>query len=129
LIDGRIKLYIDGEVKYEADSKTFNTDMFLLGGFNDYQSQGLAFELNADNVRVLRKVTTTSLDGSIFTLSSTDGVGETLSFENGTYASAFVDSQKSTTITSNQSYILDSMSSNSWKFRRFFYWNRNLNGL
>jgi hypothetical protein len=38
-----------------------------------------------------------------------------MSFENGTFTSSFVDSQKITTITSNQSYILDSMSSNSWK--------------
>ena len=115
LMDGRLKLFVDGEVKYEADSETFNTDMFFLNGFNDYQAQGLAFELNADNVRVLRQTTTTSLDGSIFSLSSTDGVSETMSFENGTFTSSFVDSQKSTTITSNQSYILDSMSSNSWK--------------
>ncbi|MDC3335094.1 hypothetical protein OAV71_01170 [Opitutales bacterium] len=55
LIDGRLKLFVDGEVKYEADSETFNTDMFFLNGFNDYQAQGLAFELNADNVRVLRR--------------------------------------------------------------------------
>ena len=61
------------------------------------------------------QATTTSLDGSIFSLSSSDGVSETLSFENGTFTSSFVDSQKSTTITSKQSYILDSMSSNSWK--------------
>lgn len=61
------------------------------------------------------QATTTSLDGSIFILSSSDGVSETLSFENGTFTSAFVDSQKSTTIISSQSYILDSMSSNSWK--------------
>jgi hypothetical protein len=55
LIDGRLKLFVDGEVKYEGDSETFNTDMFFLNGFNDYQAQGLAFELNADNVRVLRR--------------------------------------------------------------------------
>jgi hypothetical protein len=59
LMDGRLKLFVDGEVKYEADSETFNTDMFFLNGFNDYQAQGLAFELNADNVRVLRQTTTT----------------------------------------------------------------------
>jgi formylglycine-generating enzyme required for sulfatase activity len=62
LIDGRLKLFVDGEVKYEADSETFNTDMFFLNGFNDYQAQGLAFELNADNVRVLRQPTTTQPD-------------------------------------------------------------------
>jgi hypothetical protein len=55
LIDGRLKLFVDGEVKYEGDSETFNTDMFFLNGFNNYQAQGLAFELNADNVRVLRR--------------------------------------------------------------------------
>ena len=55
LIDGIIKLYVDGEIRYETVAGTFNTDMFYINGFNDYQSQGLAFELTADNVRVYRK--------------------------------------------------------------------------
>ena len=55
LIDGRLKLLVDGVVKYEADSETFNTDMFIINGFNDYNSNGLAFELEVDNVRVLRR--------------------------------------------------------------------------
>ena len=57
LIDGVIKLYVDGEIRYQGEAGTFNTDMFYINGFNDYQSQGLAFELTADNVRVLRKKT------------------------------------------------------------------------
>ena len=61
------------------------------------------------------QATTTSLDGSIFTLSSSDGVSETLSFENGTLTSTFVDPAEGTIVTSNQSYLLDPMSSNSWK--------------
>ena len=55
LIDGIIKLYVDGEIRYEGLAETFNTDMFFLNGFNDYQQQGLAFELTVDNVRVLRR--------------------------------------------------------------------------
>ena len=54
-IEGEIKLYVDGEIRYEGAAGTFNTDMFFLNGFNDYQSQGLAFELAVDSVRVLRK--------------------------------------------------------------------------
>ena len=54
-IEGKIKLYVDGEIRYEGVAGTFNTDMFFLNGFNDYQGQGLAFELTVDNVRVLRK--------------------------------------------------------------------------
>ena len=61
------------------------------------------------------QATTTSLDGSIFTLSNSDGVSETLSFENGTLTSTFVDPAEGTIVTSNQSYLLDPMSSNSWK--------------
>ena len=94
LIDGIIKLYVDGGIRYQGDAGTFNTDMFYINGFNDYQSQGLAFELTADNVRVLRRVTTTSLDGSTYSLSSTDGVSETLSFENGVFTSTFVGSRR-----------------------------------
>ena len=46
---------MDGGIRYQGDAGTFNTDMFYINGFNDYQSQGLAFELTADNVRVLRR--------------------------------------------------------------------------
>jgi hypothetical protein len=46
---------VDGEIRYEGAAGTFNTDMFFLNGFNDYESQGLAFELTIDSVRVLRK--------------------------------------------------------------------------
>ena len=101
----------DGTVILEFDS-TYDPNWY---GFMSFNDEGNPYEVYVDNVRVLREATTTSLDGSIFTLSSTDGVSETLSFENGTFTSSFVDSRKSTTITSNQSYILDSMSSNSWK--------------
>ena len=55
LIDGQVQLSVDGEIKYEADAGTFITDMFFLNAFNDFQGQGLAFQLDADNVRVLRK--------------------------------------------------------------------------
>ena len=54
-IEGKIKLHVDGEIRYESVAGTFNTDMFFLNGFNDYQGQGLAFDLTVDNVRVLRK--------------------------------------------------------------------------
>ena len=45
LIDGRLKLFVDGVVKYEADAETFNTDMFIINGFNDYNSNGLTLNL------------------------------------------------------------------------------------
>ncbi|MDC0369294.1 hypothetical protein OAN13_06320 [Opitutales bacterium] len=115
LIDGIIKLYVDGGIRYQGDAGTFNTDMFYINGFNDYQSQGLAFELTADNVRVLRRVTTTSLDGSTFSLSSTDGVSETLSFENGVFTSTFVDPEEGTFVDTDKSYTLDQVSDDIFK--------------
>ena len=111
-ISGKMTYFLDGNLLKEFTNNTYDSDYWLIGAFNDNGNSFVAF---ADNVRVLRQATTTSLDGSIFSLSSTDGVSETMSFENGTFTSTFVDSQKSTTITSNQSYILDSMSSNNWK--------------
>jgi hypothetical protein len=114
LIDGIIKLYVDGGVRYQGEAGTFNTDMFYINGFNDYQSQGLAFELTADNARVLRRVTTTPLDGSILVLSSADDVSETLSFENGTFTSTFQDPTEGTFVDTDKSYILDEVSSDVW---------------
>lgn len=111
-ISGKMTYFLDGNLLKEFTNNTYDSDYWLIGAFNDNGNSFVAF---ADNVRVLRQATTTSLDGSIFSLSSTDGVSETMSFENGTFTSTFVDSQKITTITSNQSYILDSMSSNNWK--------------
>ena len=115
LIDGKIKLYVDGEIRYEGETGTFNTDMFYLNGFNDYQQQGLAFELTADDARILRRVNTTPLDGTVFIISSTDGVSETLAFENGTFTSTFTDPEEGTMVTANQTYILDQNSDNSFK--------------
>ena len=114
LIDGIIKLYVDGEIRYQGEAGTFNTDMFYINGFNDYQSQGLAFELTADNVRVIRRVTTTNLDGSVLVLSSADDVSETLSFENGTFTSTFQDPTEGTFVDTDKSYILDEVSSDVW---------------
>jgi hypothetical protein len=111
-ISGKMTYFLDGNLLKEFTNNTYDSDYWLIGAFNDNGNSFVAF---ADNVRVLRQATTTSLDGSIFSLSSTDGVSETMSFENGTFTSTLVDSQKITTITSNQSYILDSMSSNNWK--------------
>jgi len=106
------EIFLDGVKVDEISLVNFQPNLISLSAYNENQ-QG--YNIETDNVRVLRQATTTSLDGSIFSLSSTDGVSETMSFENGTFTSTFVDSQKITTITSNQSYILDSMSSNSWK--------------
>ena len=106
------EIFLDGVKVDEISLVNFQPNLISLSAYNENQK---GYNIETDNVRVLRQATTTSLDGSIFSLSSTDGVSETMSFENGTFTSSFVDSQKITTITSNQSYILDSMSSNSWK--------------
>jgi hypothetical protein len=55
LINGQINLLVDGEIKYTAEAGSFNTDMFWLHGYNNFNSQGLPFELDADNVLVLRR--------------------------------------------------------------------------
>ena len=116
LIDGIIKLYVDGEIRYETVAGTFNTDMFYINGFNDYQSQGLAFELTADNARVLRRVTTTNLDGSVILITSEDPVKETLVFENGVITSTFenpVDNEHN--VQSGISYTLDEDSDGTYR--------------
>ena len=115
IIDEKIKLYVDGSLSYSADTGAFNIDMFFLNAFNDYQSAGLPFTLNADNVRVLRRAVTTSLDGSVFQLSSTDGVSETLSFENGVFTSTFVDPEEGTFVDTDKSYTLDQVSGDIFK--------------
>ena len=112
LINGKIKLYVNGEVRYNAEAGTFNTDMFFLNGFNDYQQQGLAFELTADNVRVLRRASTTSLDGSVITFSGTNGTRGTVAFENGTYSSTFVIPEEGEFVSSDKGYILNPISEN-----------------
>ena len=48
--------------------------------------------------------TAAALDGSTYILSSTDGVSETLEFENGTLTSTFVDPEEGTIVDANQSY-------------------------
>ena len=73
LIDGKIKLYVDGEIRYEGETGTFNTDMFYINGFNDYQQQGLAFELTADNVRVLRRSQETTEPDPVTVVSDPNG--------------------------------------------------------
>jgi hypothetical protein len=115
IIDEKIKLYVDGSLSYSADTGAFNIDMFFLNAFNDYQSAGLPFTLNADNVRVLRRAVTTSLDGSVFQLFSTDGVSETLSFENGVFTSTFVDPEEGTFVDTDKSYTLDQVSDDIFK--------------
>ena len=115
IIDEKIKLYVDGSLSYKADAGTFNIDMFFLGAYNDYQSTGLPFTLNADNVRVLRRSTTTSLDGSTLVLSSTVGVSETMAFENGIFTSTFVDPQEGTIVKTGQNYTLDQITQDTWK--------------
>jgi hypothetical protein len=48
--------------------------------------------------------TATGLDGSTYILSNSDGVSETLEFENGTLTSTFVDLEEGTIVDADQSY-------------------------
>ena len=69
----------------------------------------------ADNVRVLRRATTTTLDGSILMLSSSDGVSETLAFENGTFTSTFTDPEEGTMVIPTNLTFWIKNSDNSFK--------------
>ena len=55
------------------------------------------------------------LDGSVFQLASTDGVSETLSFENGVFTSTFVDPEEGTFVDTDKSYTLDQVSDDIFK--------------
>ena len=63
----------------------------------------------------MRRANTTPLDGTVLTLSSTDDVSETLSFENGAFTSTFQDPTEGTFVDTDKSYILDEVSSDVWK--------------
>jgi hypothetical protein len=110
-IDGKTTHYLNGNLIKQFESSSHDEDYWTIGAFND---NGFAYTTFADNVRVLRRVTTTSLDGSVLMLSSADDVSETLSFENGTFTSSFHDPTEGTFVDTDKSYILDAVSNDVW---------------
>jgi hypothetical protein len=109
--EGKTTLLIDGQTVQQFD-QSFTSNYWSLNVFNEAGSSFVAY---ADNVRVLRRSTTTPLDGSTLVLSSTVGVSETLAFENGTFTSTFVDPQEGTIVKAGQSYTLDQITQDAWK--------------
>ena len=109
--EGKTTLLIDGQTVQQFD-QSFTSNYWSLNVFNEAGSSFVAY---ADNVRVLRRSTTTSLDGSTLVLSSTVGVSETLAFENGTFTSTFVDPQEGTIVKTGQNYTLDQITQDTWK--------------
>ena len=105
-------MYLNGELIKEFSSSGFEPDTIGFAAFND---DGLPYDTYVKNVRVLRRASTTTLDGSVLILSSSDGVSETLAFENGTFTSTFTDPEEGSMVTANQTYILDQKSDNSFK--------------
>ena len=73
-------IFLNEEQVGQISFFNFQPNLISLSAYNENQ-QGFAVE--ADNVRVLRRANATTVDGSVLILSSTDGVSETLSFENG----------------------------------------------
>ena len=59
-LNGRISYFLNGSFLKEFSSNSFDADFWLIGAFND-EGNFLAY---ADNVRVLRQVSESSLDGS-----------------------------------------------------------------
>jgi hypothetical protein len=104
--------YINDIKVHELDASNFTPDWF---GINTFENNGQAYNVYADNVRVLRRATTTSLDGSTYSLSSADGVSETLVFSNGTFTSTFTDPEEGEIVTTDQSYILDQISEDEFR--------------
>ena len=105
------QLFLDSELIGEYPVR----GEFLFFNFGGYHDEDLPWDGYIDNVRVLRRATTTTLDGSILMLSSSDGVSETLAFENGTITSTFTDPEEGSMVTANQTYILDQKPDNSFK--------------
>ena len=111
-IDGKTNYYLNGYLIKQFESSSHDEDYWVIGAFND---NGFAYTAYADNVRVLRRATTTSLDGSTYSLSSSDGVSETLVFANGTFTSTFTDPEEGEIVTTDQSYILDHVSEDEFR--------------
>ncbi len=105
-------IFLNEEQVGQISFFNFQPNLISLSAYNENQ-QGFAVE--ADNVRVLRRVTTTSLDGSTFILSSADDVSETLSFENGVFTSTFVDPEDGTIVDTDKSYTLNQVSDDIFK--------------
>ena len=83
----RMELHINGTRVANLNSN-FTPNHWLIGSFND---EGKTFTVPIDNVRVLRRSTSETLDGSTLFLDSDDPVTLTLAFENGTVTSTFED--------------------------------------
>ena len=109
---GKTSHYLNRYLIKQFESSSHDEDYWTIGAFND---AGLAYTTYADNVRVLRRATTTSLDGSTYSLSSSDGVSETLVFANGTFTSTFTDPEEGEIVTTDQSYILDQISEDEFR--------------
>ena len=105
-------LFVDDQKVAQVNIDNFEPNLISLSAYNEEEK---SFSIEVEEVRVLRKKTTTSLDGSVLMLSSTDDVSETLAFENGTFTSTFTDPEEGTMVTANQTYILDQNSDNSFK--------------
>ena len=108
----RSALFLNGEKVAEVVTWQSENLNILFRGVNDAGSPYTAY---LDNVRVLRRSTTTSLDGSTYSLSSSDGVSETLVFANGTFTSTFTDPEEGEIVTTDQSYILDQVSEDEFR--------------
>ena len=105
-------IFLNEEQVGQISFFNFQPNLISLSAYNE-DKQGFAVE--ADNVRVLRRANATTVDGSVLILSSTDGVSETLSFENGTFTSTFIDPEEGSMVNANQTYILDQNSDNNFK--------------
>ena len=105
-------LFVDDQKVAQVNIDNFEPNLISLSAYNEEEK---SFSIEVEEVRVLRKETTTFLDGSVLILFSTDDVSETLAFENGTFTSTFTDPEEGTMVTANQTYILDQNSDNSFK--------------
>ncbi len=105
-------IFLNEEQVGQISFFNFQPNLISLSAYNENQ-QGFAVE--ADNVRVLRRANATTVDGSVLILSSTDGVSETLSFENGTFTSTFIDPEEGTFVDTDKSYTLDQVSDDIFK--------------
>ena len=112
-------------VRKESTIEFFHNDLKI--GQSPYQSMNetfivravsetdSSFETYLDDVRILRKASTTWLDGTTLLLSSSEGTSETLVFANGSLSSTFVDPQEGTSVVSNLGYVLDRENEVRWK--------------
>jgi len=115
--DDIFKIILDEGDTYEFNEATGTGSLvdYENGVIDTEGTWSFTFERLDDETNDDSQTSSGLLDGSVFQLASTDGVSETLSFENGVFTSTFVDPEEGTFVDTDKSYTLDQVSDDIFK--------------